>query len=102
MQFIGALLIGTVVLAYVCAFLERYGHLLLRLSGEVLLGALALAVLVLILRLIWSGFCRWWELRQIRVQTARAIQHTNQHFEASRAEMERLARAYHLRKGIRQ
>ncbi|SBW24517.1 putative membrane protein [Candidatus Protofrankia californiensis] len=102
MQAIGWLLIGTVILAYLCAFLERYGHLLLVLTGEVLLAALTLALLVIIMRAVWSWFCRWWELRQIRVRTAQAIQRTNSHYEKSRAEMEQLARAYRLRKGINQ
>jgi len=94
------LLIGTVILAYICAFLERYGHFLLVLAAEVLLGALAIAVLAFIAYTIWSWFCHWWDLRQVRAQAARAIQRTNTHYDHSRAEMEQIARLYHLRKGI--
>ncbi|MYX25807.1 hypothetical protein GTY75_03830 [Streptomyces sp. SID8381] len=100
MQFIAVLLIGTVILAYVCAFLERYGHFLLVLTGEVLLGVLAMVVLALISWAAWSWFCHWWELRQVRNRTAKAIQRTTAHYEQSRAEMDRLARLHHLRKGL--
>lgn len=100
MAVIAWLLIGTVILAYIWAFLERYGHFLLVVTGEMLLGVLALVILVLIVRAVWSWFCHWYELRQIRAQPAKAIQRDNAHYEKSRAEMEQLARAYHLRKGI--
>ena len=100
MQVIAWLLIGTVILAYVCAFLERYGNFLLVLTGEVVLGALALVVIAFIVYAIWSWFCHWWELRQVRVQAAQAIQRANAHCEKSRTEMEQLARTYHFRKGI--
>ncbi|GLZ30646.1 hypothetical protein Lesp02_28350 [Lentzea sp. NBRC 105346] len=102
MRVIGGLLIGTVILAYAVAFLERYGQLLLVLAGWILLGVLALAGLVVAARGCWSWFCQWWELRQVRIQAAQAIRRANTHFENSRAEMEQLARAYHLRKGITQ
>lgn len=84
MQFIAWLLIGTVILAYVYAFLDRYGHFLLVLTGEVLLGALVLVVIALITYAAWSWFCRWWELRHVRARAARAIQRTNVHCEKSR------------------
>lgn len=102
MRVIGGLLIGTVILAYAVAFLERYGQLLLVLAGWILLGVLTLAGLALAAWACWSWFCHWWELRQVRIQAAQAIQRTNTHYEKSRAEMEQLARAYHLRKGITQ
>lgn len=102
MQFIVWLLLGTVVLAYLVAFLERYGHLLLVWTGELLLGVLALVVLVLIVRAVWSWLCHCRELRQVRAQATKAIQRTTAHYEQSRAEMEQLARLYHLRKGISQ
>lgn len=102
MRIIGGLLIGTVILAYAVAFLERYGQLLLVLAGWILLGVLTLAGLALAARACWSWFCHWWELRQVRIQAAQAIQRSNTHYERSRAEMEQLARAYHLRKGINQ
>ena len=102
MRAIGWLLIGTVVLAYACAFLERYGQLLLVLAGWILLGVLALAGLALSAWACWSWFCHCWELRRVRIQAAQAIQRTNARYENSRAEMEQLARAYHLRKGITQ
>lgn len=102
MQVIAWLLIGTVILAYICAFLERYGHLLLVLSGDALLAGLGLIILTLIARAAWSWFCHWYELRQVRAQATRAIQRSNQHYEKSQAEMEQLARAYRLRKGISQ
>ena len=100
MQFIAVLLIGTVILAYAVALLERYGHFLLVLTGEVLLGVLALVVLALVAGTAWSWFCHWWELRQVRNAAAKAIQRTTAHYEQSRAEMEQLAHLYHLRKGI--
>lgn len=102
MQVIAWLLMATVVLAYVSAILERYGQLLLVLAGEVFLGALALIVLAFIVWAIWSWLCHWWEQRQIRAQARRAIHRTNSHYEKSRAEMEQIARLYHLRKGIGQ
>ena len=92
--------LGAIVLGFIGAFLERYGHLVLMLAGNVLLGAVVLAVLAFIACAAWSWFCHWWDLRQVRTQTARAIQRTNTHYEESRAEMERIARIYHLRKGI--
>lgn len=100
MRVIGWLLVGTVILAYICAFLERYGHLLLVLAGVVLFGVLAFVVLALMVWTAWSWFCHWWELRQVRVRAGRAIRRTNAHYEQSRAEMEQVARRYHLRKGI--
>ncbi|WP_018686977.1 hypothetical protein [Actinokineospora enzanensis] len=102
MRVIGGLLIGTVILAYAVAFLERYGQLLLVLASWVLLGVLALTGLALGAWACWSWFCHWWELRQARTQAAQAIERTNTQYEKSRAEMEQLARAYHLRKGITQ
>jgi uncharacterized membrane protein YbhN (UPF0104 family) len=99
MLFIAFLLIGTVILAYVVALLERYGHFLLVLTGEILLGVLALVVLVLVARAVWSWFCHWWELRQIRIQATNAIRRTSAHYEKSRAEMEQVARLYQLRNG---
>lgn len=102
MQFIAWLFIGTVILAYICEFLKHYGHLLLMLTGDALLAGVGLIVLTLVLRAAWSGFCDWYELRQVRAQTTRAIQRANQHYESSRTEMEQVARLYRLRKGISQ
>lgn len=102
MAIVAWLLIGTVILTYVCEFLKRYGHLLLVLAGDALLAGVCLIVLALVLRASWSWFCRWYELRQVRAQAARAIQRANQHYEKSRVEMEQLARAYRIRKGISQ
>lgn len=102
MQAIAWLLIGTVLLAYICEFLKRYGHLLLVLTGDALLAGVGLIVLTLVLRAAWPWFCDWYERRQVRAQATRAIQRVNQHYENSRAEMEQLARLHHLRKGISQ
>lgn len=102
MQIIAGLLIGTVILAYLCAFLERYGHFLLVLTGEVLLGVLALAFLALIIWGAWSRFSHWWEAQQVRIQADRAIERANAHYQRSRAEMEQLAHAYYIRKGLNQ
>ena len=102
MQFIVWLLVGTVILAYVVAFLERFGHFLLVLTGEMLLGVLALAVLALVAGAAWSWLCHLWELRQVRNAAAEAIRRTTAHYEQSRAEMEQLASLHHLRKGITQ
>jgi NhaP-type Na+/H+ or K+/H+ antiporter len=97
---IAFLLIGTVILVFVCAMMERYWRVLLVLTGEVLLAGLAIAVVATLSRLAWVWFCHWLELRQIRTQAARAIQRTNDHYEKSRADMEQLTHEYRLRKEI--
>lgn len=102
MQVIAWLLIGTVILAYICEFLKLYGHFLLVLTGEGLLGVLALLVVVLLMRAAWSWFSHWRELRQVRIRADRAARRENAHYQRSRAEMEQLARAYHIRKGLHQ
>jgi hypothetical protein len=98
-----ACLVGPVLLAW--GLYEAARHLLMGaywLISQYGLYMVGTALLVLLACWGRHGFMTWLEVRQVRVQTAQALQRANAAYQQSRVQMQQLAQQYHRQKGIGQ